>query len=74
MIECSECRKLSHLKCAGKNVKTKKYLCSICQLIKMDPFNVPVLTIIEPFIVYKYQDLTEDINNPSFPSGAAKSF
>ena len=72
MIRCNECHKLSHLKCAGKNAKMKTFLCATCQLILMDPFQVPVVTLIAPYIVYKYSNINEDEMQPSFPAGATK--
>jgi len=60
MIACSECQKLSHLKCAGKNAKMKHYICAICQLVSLDPYSVPLISMLPPFIVYKYNDANEN--------------
>ena len=40
----------------------------------MDPFFKPVMTLIEPFIVHKYNEREKDTNKPRFPVEARKSF
>lgn len=40
----------------------------------MDPFFKPVMTLIEPFIVHKYNEREKDTSKARFPPGARKSF
>ena len=40
----------------------------------MDPLMKPVLTLIEPFIVYKYKEHKEEEGNPRFVNEARKEF
>ena len=74
MLKCTQCNKLSHEACSGFNAKMRKFMCATCQLLLMDPFYKPVMTLIDPFIVHKYSERREDTANPRFPEVAKKYF
>ena len=38
------------------NANMKKFVCPICQLINIDPLQVPMMTLVKPFIVYQFQE------------------
>jgi len=40
----------------------------------MDPLYKPVLSLIEPFIVYKYKESREEEGNPRFANESRKEF
>ena len=40
----------------------------------MDPFYKPVMTLIDPFIVYKYNERRENAERIQFPPEARQSF
>ncbi len=44
----------------------KKYVCSSCQLKYLDPLQIPILTLLKPFKVYKIEDF-ENKEDPKAP-------
>lgn len=51
----------------------KKFVCAICQLLYIDPLQVPIATLLLPFIVYQYKE-DKDPKNPTFAAQCAYSF
>lgn len=51
LIRCSKCSKLQHLKCVGAHRRLKPYLCPACALLKINPFDSPTVSLVEPWIV-----------------------
>ena len=67
LLKCSHCGKQSHEACAGFNAKMHKFMCASCQLLLMDPYYKPVMTLIDPFIVHRYSDASESRENEGNP-------
>lgn len=42
LIECTLCKYFSHKDCMSENAKMKKFVCAHCQLLYIDPLQVPV--------------------------------
>jgi len=53
LIKCSVCHTLQHKECMSLNAeKMKSYICAHCQMVLVDPLQIPVKTILEPFRVH----------------------
>eukprot|EP00347_Sterkiella_histriomuscorum_P009886 403339497 len=59
---CSNCGKDQHLNCLddNKNMRTAQqggqqlYVCHMCQFMQIDPFAIPIFTLLRPFKISKF--------------------
>ncbi|CDW83014.1 miz zinc finger family protein [Stylonychia lemnae] len=64
-------------KCMSTNAKMKRFMCAQCQLLYIDPLQIPVQTVLRPFLVHQAQDndaTLRDTKNPALPKECCKKF
>ena len=56
LLECTACGYYCHKDCMSANSQMKKFMCAHCQLMYIDPLQIPVKTILKPFLVYQISE------------------
>eukprot|EP00347_Sterkiella_histriomuscorum_P002292 403368715 len=53
LLQCTVCQYKSHKACMGDNAKMKRFICAHCQLLYIDPLQLPIQTLLKPFQVHQ---------------------